>query len=509
MPIGRIVVSRNYDVVCEAQRSNGNRDLFLLKNNTFTALTNDALDDRNAFFLSESLLVFNRYEKQQPNLMKMNIKSGKIDPVFLDQYEYWLKGNYNQDSLLLSGLTPDWKSKFYLTNIDSLASSFKPDNIDTTSKGYDSWISKKPNHNLFHRQNNQDFEPNKTSIKYPQLSLIHLLSFAMPVYDQELGAGIYGISSWFEPLQRQSLAGTLVLFPENMRKSLFALSHTLKMSNLNFFSSYYHGPIIFSFDEELYREVSRDFASLGISMRRYIKGNRRTPYRLSFIYLADHFYEEDDQRSNLYHGPELSFRCDYELPSLYSPAVIKRKITLSGGIFKSIASEYDFSVYRTSISAGSNVLLEQIGVQSSLSYIKASGELPYLQPIGIDRFYQYNLPRDIRFTKTIRGIGKNIYGKSLFWNSTEINFYISEKTPFTLIILPITNLALSFFYDAAQVRDVFASDKNTIFAYGRGIEISFGNPILRFSAGHAKGKIEDQKANSEYYLRLSLYLPGF
>ena len=486
MPIGRIVVNNNFDVVFEAQQTNGNRDLFLLKDQNLTALTNDAIDDRNAFFLSESLLVFNRYEEQQPNLTKMRITDKKVETIFIDQYEYWLKGTYKSDSLIISGITPDRKSKFYLANIDSLAPSVSQKYIDTTSNGYDTWINKKPSQDLFANHNEQENEFTKMSLKYPQLSLTHLMSFALPIYDKELGTGIYGISSWFEPLQRQSLAGTMVVFPENLEKSLFAISHTIKFSNLDFFSSYYHGPIIFSFDEKIYQEILRDFASFGISAKRYINGNRRTPYRLSLFYLADHLYEEGDRGARLYHGPEISFRSSYQLPSLYSPAVMKREITFSGGVFTSIASDYDFSVYRAFVSAGNQLFLEQLGFQTSISYITASGELPSLQPIGIDRFYQYNIPRDIRFTKTIRGIGENVYGKSLIWNSSELNFFVAEKTPLTLFILPINNLAMSVFLDAAQVSNVFLSDKNTIFAYGTGFELSFGNPIIRFSAGHCK-----------------------
>lgn len=506
MPAGRFIMNSHSDLVFEAQQTDGNRDLFLYRDSAISPLTDDLTDDRNAFFLSDSVIIFNRYTRQQPMLSRFNLNTGTIKPLWEDQYEYWLHGKTDHNELIFRSLTPERKPAFSSIHIDSLEyTAVHPD----TKPGYESWISKKPQPDLFTLPDTQIHIADPEAVRFPQLSMSHIMSIALPTFDENLGWGIYGLSAWFEPLQRQTFAGTFLLFPEQLDQSFAVLSHSLRIADMDIFSNYYHGPVIFAFNDAEYQEIVRDYGSIGLSRKRFIGGNPRLPYRLSLYYALDRLDPEDESRSILYHGPEWSVNWEYRLPSLYFPAVPKRHISLAANIFKSIAADHDFTIYQATSRLGSQLFLEEFGISTALSYVHAAGDLPGLQAVGIDRYYQYNVPRDLRYTRTVRGVGTDLYGETLYWSSTELSYFLSGSTPFTLLFLPVRNVALSAFMDAARVEGPYKSGSDGIDATGYGIELSFGEDGLRFAGGFARSKIEGSRESDKAYLRISLYLPAF
>ena len=128
--------------------------------------------------------------------------------------------------------------------------------------------------------------------------------------------------------------------------------------------------------------------------------------------------------------------------------------------------------------------------------------MPPYQINGVDRFYEFDLPRDYTFTRPIRGLREDINGSGLLWNSSEIIYLIDDKTGYKLISLPINNVTAQLFFDYARIQ---AETDKTVYSYGA--ELSFGESLLRLGAGYAEVLNSLQKKSQTYYLRLSLVLP--
>ena len=154
------------------------------------------------------------------------------------------------------------------------------------------------------------------------------------------------------------------------------------------------------------------------------------------------------------------------------------------------------------LNLGSNLFSESLGFNTRLTAINKHGNLPPLKSIGIDRFYEYDFPRDFKYTRPIRGIRKDIDSDRLYWSSTELTYFLSERTGLKLLFLPMNNLTIKGFLDYAALG---SGKENQVYSYGG--EISFGESIYRAGFGIAKGKNNDSITDTEYYFRLSLFTP--
>lgn len=508
MPIGHITVLPDGYILFDAQQANGNRDIFILSDGNLKSLINDPTDDRTPVILNDSLIAFNRYEDQHAAIAFYNLKSGVFKTPINDQYAYWLhSADTAKQELIVSTWQPGRKDVFSTIPIDTfIQASVKPYRTYQPTR-YAKWTTKKFEPvNLLNLPDTTIHIDKRESLAFPQASMINLLSFALPTYDPELGLGLYGITLWVDALQRQMLSATSILYEKDFDQSLLALSHILKLYNSNLFTSFYHGPVIFSHQDGSYIKLYQDIGAFEWNKICYIAGNPRLYYIPSLAYTG-YYYQLKETIKDIpdnygYHGPRLSFSINYLLPSRLYPVLPKRLFSLSLNYFKSLNDQYDFSISQAQIKLASNLYFEKIGFKTNFSYIKQQGDLPPLKSVGIDRFYEFDVPRDFIYTKTVRGVREDIPGKELYFSTSELVFMVTQKTNYSILFLPINNLAVSAFFDYANIK----SDKN-IEVYSYGSELSFGENFARFGVGYAVGKYSDNSNDEHIYFRFSLFLP--
>ena len=508
MPIGSLACLSDNRLVITAQRKNGYRDLFLLSNSVLTALTNDAEDDRNPVVINDSLVAFNRYIDENPALAVYNLNTNSINTILNDQFAYWLH-DYDQSSgkLIVSTWDADRYDEFSELPLDSLYNQkVQPDTIMKKEK-YASWITKRPDAaDMIHFPDTTIQNSNPQSLLFPQSELMHLFSLAIPLYDLDLGVGIMGMTGWIEALQRQSLAAIFGVYSKDISKSLVLVTHNLTALNSLFSTTYYHGPVIFSHQNGSYIEMYQDIGEFSQSKKLFINGNRRFTTIMTLAYTGYHYKLEeslpDTPNDYGYHGPSIRINLGYLLPTKQYPFLAKRHMNLSLKYFKSLNYQYDFGISEVNLTLASNLFSESLGFNTRMTAINKHGNLPALKSIGIDRFYEYDFPRDFRYTRPIRGIRKDIDSDHLYWTSTEVVYLLSERTGLKILFLPMDNLAIKGFFDYASLG---SGKNNQVYSYGG--EVSFGESIYRAGFGIAEGNCEGIKTDQEYYVRISLYIP--
>lgn len=508
MPVGRLACLSNGDVIFAAQRANGNRDLFLFSNDAITALTNDRQDNRNPVVIDDSLLVFNRYVDENPALAVLDPRRPSAQIRLNDQNAYWLQG-YDAEGkqLILASLDVQRNPQFSLLAVDSLlGNEVKPAPFEPKAR-YSGWTTRIPQPiGLPIERDRLPHNPEKSIVRFPQKNLIHIFSLALPTYDAKLGLGIFGLTSWVEALQRQMLAASFILFQKDYQQSLALLTHGLVLFNSNWFSTYFHGPVIFSHQNGEYISLYQDIASLEWNRKYFIRGNDRLTFTPSLTY-SGYYYQLQDQLTGIpdrfgFHGPALALRMSYWLPTSYYPALPKRLVELSFRYFKSFDRSHDFGVSQTDIKLATNLIREELGLQTRFTLINKHGPLPPLKVIGVDRFYDFDIPRDFKYTKPLRGVRQDFNGDALYWISTDLVYFVTKNSGYSILFLPINNLAVSAFWDAAMVP---GAKKQT--AMGYGAELSFGEDLYRLGLGYARARYPDHSRENSLLLRISLFLP--
>ncbi len=501
LSIGSFSILKDSSFVLSVQRINGCRDLIRIQNGQESALTSDCTDDRTPLALNDSLLIFNRYQNGNPGLAVYNLNTHRFRSILDDRYPYFLEGKGNANNEIIAARRGSAGEKhFFILPADSLLNQDAPKKISLPHPELAAWTKHKP------QASDTAFSiPQKTTRKrvwMPQFPLEHILSFVLPEQEPGSGWGISGATIWMEALQRQTLAAAFLIFKE-YDKSFLMLQHTVKVFNGQWLSTFYHGPVIFGFNGNEYLHLQQDMASIAWQRKYYISGNPRFWLDATFSYTHHKSGAPGREiKSSAWHGPGLYAQVQYLLPSRYYPALPKRQFAAGAGYTKSLDARYNFSLLQFSLTLASHIIREDIGFRNRSVYIKQNGTMPPYQINGVDRFYEFDLPRDYTFTRPIRGLREDINGSGLLWNSSEIIYLIDDKTGYKLISLPINNVALQLFFDYARVQT--QTDK-TVYSYGA--ELSFGESLLRLGAGYAEVLNSLQKKSQTYYLRLSLVLP--
>ncbi len=501
LPIGSFNILKDGSFVVSAQRKNGCRDLIRIQNEQETTLTSDCTDDRTPLALNDSLLIFNRYQNGNPGLAVYNLNTHRFHSILNDRYPYFLEGKGNAENALIATHWGSAREKhFFILPADSLLKQGSAKEISLSHPELADWTKHKPPIPDAVFPNTQKVI--RKRIWLPQFPLEHVLSFVLPEQEPGSGWGIYGTTVWMEALQRQTLAAVFLMFKE-YDKSFLTVQHTLKIFNGQLLSNFYHGPVIFGFNGNEYLHLQQDVASIAWQRKYFIAGNPRFWLEATFSY-THHKSGAPGRgiKSSLWHGPGISAQLQYLLPSRYYPALPKRQFSAGAGYSKSLDAPYNFSIVQLSLTVASNIIREDVGFKNRTVYLKQTGKMPPYQTSGVDRFYEFDLPRDFTFSRPIRGLREDINGSGLLWNSAEIIYLINAKTGLKLISLPINNVTAQLFFDYARVQ---AQTDKTVYSYGA--ELSFGESLLRLGAGYAEVFNSFEEKSQTYYFRLSLALP--
>ncbi len=501
-PIGALLVDDADNILFEMQRPDNQRDLFSWHNGRLEPLTNSIEDIRKFVVLDKQYLAFNGIKDRNPALWILDKQAGNTALKINGQFPLRLEG-YDQShkSLLFSYIDPGNKRTFVSMPRDSfLNASVVPQKIDP-HPDYSDWIaSKATTDSIPGRVTEKQQVFKRSKVIFPQGNLVNGLSLALPYKEPNSDWGVFLTTAWIEPMQRQVLALTALIYPADWENSLVSFGHTLKFADMDLQTFYYHGPTIFSSFNNQYLALTHDLMALRLGVDRFVAGNRRMPYALFAGYAYTNIHDPGNGASYHYQGPSLLLSVAYQKPSRYTSVFPKRKLKLSTEIFKSVSNPYNFSVVQMHGTAGTNLFLEELGIAIKGAYIQGNGSIPAAGVTGLDRYFNFDLPRDYRYTHTVRGIDRDILGGRLFWGSANLSYYLARNSGLTLLFLPISDVAITAFADVASVQN--QSLRTTALGYGG--ELSFGYPGIRFAAGYAQGVLAGLKQKAIWYGRLSL-----
>ncbi len=268
MPVGNFIFLEDSSLIASIQQRNGNRDLFHFKDGQEIPLTDDRTDDRNPLMLNDSILIFNRYQDGRPAIAILNLLDGTKRLVLNDRYPYFLEGlSSDSSSAVISRWGASRAKEFFLISADSLLKSDTPQTVHPAHPELSEWthIYPKTIQSIPADSVNKTINP----VSFPFFPMEHLLSFVLPTQEAKAGWGIYGASSWIEALQRQALAAVFLLY-QDYDKSLVTVQHLLKTFNGQLLTTYYHGPVIFGFEDGRYLHLLQDVFALDWQYQRYI-----------------------------------------------------------------------------------------------------------------------------------------------------------------------------------------------------------------------------------------------
>lgn len=509
MPIGRLATDKRGNLLFEAQRSNGNRDLFRLDDQeNLSDLTNDPVDDRSPAAVNDTLILFNRILDNQPALAVLNTVSGEIRLVFRDLYEYWLSGyDREKNRVILKSWKPGRKTSFSSIPLDSLLALSATAEAVETNQRISSWSTRSPEFADVKNLPDTTIFIQREDVPSPQMELINVATLAFPYFVNNSG-GLFASTTWLEALQRQAFQVTAFLPVTNFKTDyLLALIHQLRVSDVAIMSTLYHGPALFSFKGDDYLNAEQWLINTQLSRTFYYSGNPRlalTPLA-GFLFSKRSYSKTDpllpDEES--FYGPTATLAFNYRMPSTFNSVIEKRRVSVDASLFRSIDEVYDFSVFNLNMTLGTNLYSERLGILNKFSAIRKSGVKAPRFPVGIDRFYELDIPRDYGFTRTIRGLREDINGNQVLWNQTELTFLITENTPLVLLVLPVRNLAITGFADGAFIR----TDKQNQNVHSYGGEFSFGEDFFRLGTGYARTKGFTIPDDEVWYLRFKLVVP--
>ncbi|HED11045.1 MAG TPA: hypothetical protein ENJ10_10180 [Caldithrix abyssi] len=475
------------------------RDLFLWRAGIIRQITDDSLEQRNFFPLDEQTVLHNT---MLDNHAAVVVSSDTMTTLIHAQQDVWLQGyDARSHTMVVKYARADGNSYFTVLSPDSLRLRPLRPHRTYVSAGYDDWMVKKAR--AVAPADSLPFQRFTEKKSFPQGTMIHLQSLIWPLYDPVQGAGLFFSTAWMEALQRQLITAN-VIYMKNPRERFATFYYRLLAMNLEWSAAWYHGPVIFPFEEFGRETVVRDALQAGVAYARHLGGQARWPYRLELMWQYDAFDGElvpDVAYQKIRIGGQLMYR----KRSAYAGVIPKRQA--GGSLFADISLDgrYPFRVWQGELFAGSNLISEKVGVEARGAWVRVDGTAPYSTLSGIDRFYSYDLPRDVRYTRSVRGFSGNLLGNSLLWSSVEARMLLASRTGLTALFLPINNLAGAVFADGARVKRGGSSDD----VYSWGGELSFGEQGLRFGAGWARSYLNGRRYDQSLYLRLRLDLTAF
>lgn len=505
-PAGYLAAGPDGEILYSAQRNNGNRDLFLLKNKQSTALTDDKEDDRRAFFISDSTILISRYIDENPGMAVLNTRSGSIRPLINDQFEYWPQfyRDFSRE-IFAARLGTSGENELVKIPLDSLiANPVKP--MLPVKQKYASWKTKQPFENILDLPDTTTRISSRRKLNFPQLGMQNMLTIALPGYDQNYGFALTGATVWLESLQRQALVSSFIWYPHDWNNSFVTYAHFMRALNIDWNSLFYHGPVFFSFSNGEWIHAVRDLAALNIARTHHIRGNSRWKYTPSLTYSWEHQVIEDELLAVLndftLNTLMAHISLHYLVPTKLYPVLPKRELLVKAGYSQSIGPRFDYNVREFNLALASDLFIENFGFRNKFTFLSTEGSLPPFFAFGVDRFYQYDIPRDFGFSRTIRGINRDYYGTEFLWNSFELNTVLTGPTPFKLIFLPMNLFSVTAFSDYARVTNGI---NEQLYSYGG--EFSFSTGLARLGVGYVWVKFPEQSLEQKVFFRLSLELP--
>ena len=484
--IGKIT-TKNNNIYLEYQNKAGKRGIYYLKDNSLKAIVNSEFDDRNPLIINDSLMFFNRIEDERFTVFRY--ENGIAKRVIYDQKDYVIeKFNATTNSILFS-LTSDFGKKQYISvSVDSLQNEVKRPVFENGK--YGSWRLKQTEVESILSIPDTIIESTVTEQPYPQFGLQNFATGLSPIYKEQWGLGL--TTTWAEPLKRQYVSLNGLLF-KDWDESIMVLKHHLKTNGIMLNSLYYHAPSVFKYHDHQ-EDLSYSIFEMNISKNLRLFNNNwmsLKPY-VGLNYISYNLPTSETR----YTASLTGFSFSYEKPSRY---LSQKKVVFDVNYLKPISGDEELSILRVKNTVASTLFLRNLNVMNHFSFIQNTGKEPINSFVGVDKYYDFNLRREVGFTESIRGFDGNIASNIVRWNSLNIQMLLLKQSNLKALFLPINNIAVTYFYDYASLdRDVISSN---------GVELSFGEAFYRVSLGTAHSKLNSVTfSKAKYYLRYTFNL---
>ncbi len=502
LPIGKLIAAGDDRLFFTQQRPGGDRQICEFEKGKASVLKGDFSQPYAPVCLSGRYLIFNEVRNEQPGITVFDLQADSVVSRWMDQFIYWVAGTpVSGKTLTVYRHEADGRAHFFSVPLDSLLQ-FSPNVHLPSPNRYGNWQKKKPllpDTLTITPQGSTENEIKKQNKHFPFFPMEHLLSFALPFYDKEFGSGFYGSTVWLEILQRQLLTAGFWVTPLHPNRSIFLIDHELKWMNTDISTYVYYGPVFLTIPEGTRRQIN-------FSLHRtfFLKGNERWQVgtKLSANYFYHHFKKNAPYptRKVWFYGPSVRASLTYKLPTQRDAALPQRTFSINAFYFTTISgSNYKFHLIETNAMLGSKLLSDDFGIVERFSFIRQQGHLLPFQIVGVDRYYEFDMPREYLFSRTIRGLRENMDTDQILWNAFEVRYFLKSSTPYKLIFLPIKNVTMDGFLDYARL-----GSKNTREVSSAGLQLSFGDQLLRFSLGYAQTFKAWQKYDQTCFVRLAV-----
>ncbi len=499
--IGYITFTPQNRLIAEVLEQNGNRRVCRVVHKKLQPLHLSEPQQRNPYCLGRRYLAINTFRHNQPVIVLYDLQNDSVVSRFVDQYDYWVYGVDSLHSALLAyRYDGDKQPDFFRLAQDSLLN-FSSESVEPKPNAYGLWQKKRPALPDTFRIAYHGTSGKIQQRRWPQFPMEHLLSFALPFYDSALGYGLYGTSAWLEALQRQFLLVGFWVTPLHPNNSILLMNHEIKMMNLDWDTYVYYGPVLLS-----HPEGTRQQINVSVKKTKFVRGNRHFRFWIKGAY--SYFYHKFKNKTLYpvekawFNGPSIHLGIFYRVPTSNDNAVPWRKVSGDVFAFKTLShSNYVFQLVEANFQLATHLWSDRLGVVERFSFIRQSGKVLPFQIVGIDRYYQFDMPREYLFTRTLRGFSQNVDTDRLIWNSVEMRYLLKKSTPYQCLFLPIRNLAIDVFWDYAHV-----GLPNLKSLHSTGVQISFGNDPFRLSMGYARIYQDKSFQMSSYFLRMAILL---
>ncbi len=508
MQVGVPERSADGGILFSAQDANGRRDLYLLETGKLRRLTNDIYDNRRPLQIDKEHILFNRLVDNKAQLALFDLQTSRIKTLVDAQDDYWIHAfDKRADEIILSYFDPLKKIGYLSVSADSLLIAAVTPRESFHDNRYARWTKKEPQAaDIFSLPDTAMNYPRPENVRLPQFSMINIMNGFLPLYTKSDGWGVGAATIWAEALQRQALSGMVAFFGTGWENSFVLLNSLTRAYNSFFSLAYYHGPVIFAYYENGQIVSKQDLGDFTWAKPLNISGNRRLSLSPMLSYTYRNFITIKDYlgvpSQFSYNGPTVSLGFDYNLPTTFYPALAKRHFNLTASYFNSFETAYKFSITEFDMTVATNLLSERIGIMATGTYLNQNGNFPLGNGVGVDGYYELDMPRDYTYTRTVRGISRNLYGNKLLWASGELIYYLAKNSQMALLFIPITNLTINGFYDYARVENSVSDE-----VYSYGAQLSFGEGPVRFGAGYVESFYNGAKDDIQFYWRISLLAP--
>ncbi len=483
-------------LIVEGQENSGQHRLFQYKNGTLQALPIDLPQPARPMLINDSMFVFTASVDFHPQLYRHNLNTGQTALLFNDDRPFWME----YISGLVFGIST-WDAgrhkKFYeIAPADSAAQEIRP-LLYRPDAAY--WKTYQPQVKQPEPKPYNISAPRKI---HPQFSMEHLLTLAYPAYDPELGwSGIF-TTGWFEPLGRQYLTLLAMYSGDFDRRWFVSFDHQIAAGSFYLETSFYQGPVFFTNAAEHAAELNQRSFWFQARQRWNFTGRRNWRFIPSAGWWTQNYYGMERLAGSNYSGPRVEWLLETHQPTTLEPAVFTEYLAWKSSVFAAVNREKSVLITDQSLSFGHRLFgLPEFGFRNTFSLISQFGQGPTLPTTGIDRYYQFDLPRDGSFSRAIRGYAENISSRQVIHNSFELNYVFSVNPGWKLFSLDLKNVAVNGFAEGARVksggfRNIFSS----------GIELSAADTFYRMAVGLARVNDGESPPYERYYLRLSLWL---